>query len=381
MVVTFFSRICIAGYWLRNENPRGYRNTMLPCSCPILQLQFQLQLSLLGLPFHSKSLETNPTTNMLTNIPEGPGNDDAVITPNTPTEQPSNVLPEHKSSHQPSHHNAYPPPHQPMHQDTVDPTHQPKKYQDILAYEDKWIGWDGPVWCSRYGRFENREDAAADDGYKSVGQVHHQGMSMLRSTRRPVPMHRGQLRIWLLDLGLERCEKHGCNCRLPFQHRSYVKDIQRRVEPMVESLIRLESQVGKLIHHAIKDGESALHHNGQDGSKHEAIGAPPDGHRGRRPSEPIESLHEAAYRQRYDEAPHPGHTQRPREPVETSVEKLEDRVENLMKQVQHMMKDGQDRFEKYGENIVPPSQEERGEVRESHQQSWNDGREYYQGGR
>jgi len=56
------------------------------------------------------------------------------------------------------------------------PAHeQPKKYEDILAYEDKWVGWDGPVWCSRYGRFENQEDAAADHGYKSIGQIPHQG--------------------------------------------------------------------------------------------------------------------------------------------------------------------------------------------------------------
>lgn len=49
-----------------------------------------------------------------------------------------------------------------------------KRYQDVLAYEDKWIGWDGPVWCSRYGRFENQEDAAADDGYKIKGGAPHE---------------------------------------------------------------------------------------------------------------------------------------------------------------------------------------------------------------
>lgn len=185
----------------------------------------------------------------------------------------------------------------------------------------------------------------------------------------------------MMGTGLQRCEKHGCRCRVPFQHRSYVKDIQRRVEPMVESLIRLENYDGKLTHHVVKDTESTLHHNGADGNKYEAFGTAPDGHRGRRPSEPIESLHEAAFRQRHDENPHPGRTQRPREPVETSLEKLENRVESLMKQVQHRMKNSQDRFEKYGENIVPPSPEERGEVRGSHQQGWNDGREYYQGGR
>jgi len=51
----------------------------------------------------------------------------------------------------------------------------PKNYREVLAYEDKWIGWDGPVWSKRYGRFENADDAAKDDGYKASGQLHHQG--------------------------------------------------------------------------------------------------------------------------------------------------------------------------------------------------------------
>lgn len=61
-------------------------------------------------------------------------------------------------------------------------TPNPKSYQDILAYEDKWIGWDGPVWCKRYGRFENREDASADDGYSIKGQPPHQGRSIILNT-------------------------------------------------------------------------------------------------------------------------------------------------------------------------------------------------------
>lgn len=54
-----------------------------------------------------------------------------------------------------------------------------KSYKDILAYEDKWIGWDGPVWYSRYGRFENKEDASADDGYSIKGQPPHQSRSII----------------------------------------------------------------------------------------------------------------------------------------------------------------------------------------------------------
>ncbi len=50
--------------------------------------------------------------------------------------------------------------------------------QKPIADEDSWIGWDGPVWCSRYGRFENQEDASADDGYIVKGQPLHQGESI-----------------------------------------------------------------------------------------------------------------------------------------------------------------------------------------------------------
>lgn len=56
---------------------------------------------------------------------------------------------------------------------TATPTHEQKDFRDILSYEDKWIGWDGPVWCNRYGRFENKAQAAEDDGYMSDNAVVH----------------------------------------------------------------------------------------------------------------------------------------------------------------------------------------------------------------
>lgn len=134
-----------------------------------------------------------------------------------------------------------------------------------------------------------------------------------------------------LELELEHCQKHGCSCRVPFQHRSYVRDIQRRVEPMVESLVRLETQVGKLVHHLVKDGESFAH------TGHGARGDPDA--------------------MRFDETTNPNRFQRPLEPAEDSLAKLEARVEGLMHQVQHIMKNHNDRFEKYGENLVPPPRE------------------------
>jgi len=101
----------------------------------------------------------------------------------------------------------------------------PKDYREVLAYEDKWIGWDGPVWCKRYGRFEEADDAAKDDGFRSSGQVHHQ------------------------DLGSHHKHSKDCICREPLAHHSYVEDIKRRIEPMVASLVSLEHQVANVVHH------------------------------------------------------------------------------------------------------------------------------------
>lgn len=233
-------------------------------------------------------------------------------------------------------------------------THAPehKRYQDVLAYEDKWIGWDGPVWCSRYGRFENQEDAAADDGYRIKGGIPHEGKSCIVLVQLYVAGHLTER----LDLGLEHCEKHGCSCRVPFQHRSYVKDIQRRVEPMVESLVRLENQVGKLVHHLIKDGESFVHTG--HGSKSDP-GA-----------------------KRFDETSDPNRFQRPLEPIEDSLAKLEARVESLMHQVQHIMKNHDDRFMKYGQNIVPPSHHEAKHNTPPSESGYDaDPRQFFQGGR
>ncbi|KAL2045557.1 hypothetical protein N7G274_001985 [Stereocaulon virgatum] len=177
------------------------------------------------------------------------------------------------------------------------------RYQEILAYEDKWIGWDGPVWCKRYGRFENQEDAAIDDGFKLKPKEGHES---------------------------ENCTHPSCTCRTPFQHRSYVADIQRRIEPMVGSLIRLENQVGKLIHHFVKDGEHLLH-------------MPHSVESTKRFDEPSES--------------HENRLQRPLEPTEESLKKLEDRVESLTAQVKGILKDRQEKFEKGRESLVPPSSE------------------------
>lgn len=127
----------------------------------------------------------------------------------------------------------------------------PKSYKDILAYEDKWIGWDGPVWCARYGRFEDADDAAKDDGFESAGQVHHQGkFRNIVSSIDMSPLQWRTLKIPpRIDLGPHHKHNEQCTCRAPLEPHSYAKDISRRVEPMVTSLVNLEHQVAKLFHH------------------------------------------------------------------------------------------------------------------------------------
>lgn len=155
-----------------------------------------------------------------------------------------------------------PPPTAPKTTPMAAPTHEQKNFRDILSYEDKWIGWDGPVWCNRYGRFENKEQAAEDDGYKFDNPVVHKDPETHK---------------------IHQCQLEGCACRVPFEHRSYVKDIQRRIEPMTASLVALEHQVDKLVHGMITNGEHAVHNalHHEDGidrfAMHSANGHQADG--------------------------------------------------------------------------------------------------------
>jgi len=143
----------------------------------------------------------------------------------------------------------------------VAPAHTQKDFRDILSYEDKWIGWDGPVWCKRYGRFENKEQAAEDDGYKHDSPVGHRGTHYLPFQNSPRHYCRLTDDAYLdpETQQIHQCQNEGCACRVPFEHRSYVKDIQRRIEPMTASLVALEHQFGKLVHHIVQDGEHKLH--------------------------------------------------------------------------------------------------------------------------
>lgn len=74
-----------------------------------------------------------------------------------------------------------------------------------------------------------------------------------------------------LDLGRQHkhCELAGCACHIPLEHHSYIHDIQRRVEPMVTSLVNLEHQVAKLMHH-IGGGEHPVPQDEMSASKRNA---------------------------------------------------------------------------------------------------------------
>lgn len=217
-----------------------------------------------------------------------------------------------------------------------EPTQPQKNYHDILAYEDKWIGWDGPVWCNRYGRFENKEQAAEHDGYKAVT---HQSTycspfqshldSIAASLTIPFPDPETQ--------EIHHCQQEGCACRVPFEHRSYVKDIQRRIEPMTASLVALEHRVGQLVHHIAKGGEHAVHdafHN-EDGKErfamHSASGHHADG--------PM----------------HAEHFEKHSDPMAETIAKLEGKVHSLTHQL-HMLVKRNEELIRNGQ--VSPAKEE-----------------------
>ena len=42
-------------------------------------------------------------------------------------------------------------------------SHKPESGADVANHEREDGYWDGPIWCSRFGRFEKQEDAIADD--------------------------------------------------------------------------------------------------------------------------------------------------------------------------------------------------------------------------
>ncbi len=197
-----------------------------------------------------------------------------------------------------------------------------KMNPDLSTREIDWTHWDGPVWCSRYGRFENQEDASADDGYTVKGQPPHQGTSLNQTNIPPSPLTTS------LDLELVRSEKHDCrNCKVPAPHQSYVQDVQRRVEPMVASLVRLEHQIGTLVHHVTQKKGGASEHAADGGNGNSYV--------------------EGGYAQRYDDTTHmhhdpvatshPQHTQHSGEPLEESVKRLEASVEGLMHQLHQIM--------------------------------------------
>ena len=51
--------------------------------------------------------------------------------------------------------------------------HEQWNFRDNLSFEDKRIGWDGPVWCNRYGRFGNKAQTSEDDEQMSDSPAAH----------------------------------------------------------------------------------------------------------------------------------------------------------------------------------------------------------------
>jgi hypothetical protein len=110
--------------------------------------------------------------------------------------------------------------------ETVDP---------IFEGQDDWVGWAGPVWCSRYGRFESQEDAARDDG-PDYHAIH--------PTARRAPTRHGH-------------HKHeGIEELTAATRKLYQESIQRLLEPIVASVVRLEEQIEQITHHLASHGRA-----------------------------------------------------------------------------------------------------------------------------
>lgn len=114
---------------------------------------------------------------------------------------------------------------------------------------------------------------------------------------------------------------------------------------MVESLVKLEHQVGRLVQHVLHHGNdpsAVALENGDSVAHGRANGVRDDrddGELGR------ESAVHAHLR-----------------PVEESIAKLEGKVEGLMHQLHRFMKDQDQQFLMYGQNLVPPQRGSDGRV-------------------
>lgn len=95
---------------------------------------------------------------------------------------------------------------------------------------------------------------------------------------------------------------------------------------MVASLVKLEHQVGTLLHHIIlKEGGASVNGTNGNGNKHVEGGfAERDDNNTHREHAP-------------NKTSHTDHTQHSTEPMKGSVEKLEARVESLMHQMHQLM--------------------------------------------
>lgn len=169
---------------------------------------------------------------------------------------------------------------------TLDIAHDTQNPLDNIPADDRArVHWDGRVWCSRFGRFENQEDAAHDDGYPNHPKAPiYQGRYPSCSTDRPPLVYELMGNARGLDRPLHRCEKSTYRpADVSAKHRSYVEDIKRRVEPMVRSIGRLEDEVERLVHHIMKDGQTfyrtgSFHNDGKNGGaiavRHGELGDP-----------------------------------------------------------------------------------------------------------
>ena len=131
-------------------------------------------------------------------------------------------------------------------QQTQEPTPLPSEgtrdNREVLVYEGQLIGWDRRLWAQRYGVLTNTDDDAPNSDLKTCGQQGTFKNPLFWSFTNIFRPNENK------DLGFgdNRCEI--CPHKASTDHHSYIKDITRRIEPMVASLVNLEHQVAHLVH-------------------------------------------------------------------------------------------------------------------------------------
>ena len=121
-------------------------------------------------------------------------------------------------------------------------------HREVLIYEGQLNGQHGPLWFQRFGVLTYTDDEEHLSDLEACGQ---QGMYKSTLFRSFMSIDRSDENKDLV-FGDKRCEIF--NHRGSTEYQSYIKEIVRRIEPMVASLVNLEHQVPHLVYRLGTEG-------------------------------------------------------------------------------------------------------------------------------